>query len=195
MTQDSDRPAPLRVFTVGHSTRTAEEFTALLLAHRIQQLIDVRTIPRSRHNPQFAGDALSGSLTAAGILYHHMKPLGGLRRARRDSINTGWRNESFRGYADYMQTPEFEQALEELIALASERRTAIMCAEAAPWRCHRSLVADALLVRGLSVAEIASTTATRSHALTSFAQVNGTRITYPGEHTAEASLFDNPPKA
>ena len=192
MTQDSGRPAPSRIFTVGHSTRSADEFIALLQAHGIERVVDVRTIPRSRHNPQFAGDALSRSLLAAGIAYLHMNALGGLRHARRDSINTGWRNASFRGYADYMQTPDFEQALEQLISLASERRTAIMCAEAVPWRCHRSLIADALLIRGVSVEEIASTTATRPHALTSFAQIKGTRITYPAaENTAETSLFED----
>ena len=182
--------APLLIFTVGHSTRTADEFIALLRAHAIEQLVDVRTIPRSRHNPQFAGDALSRSLHDAGILYRHMKTLGGLRHARRDSVNTGWRNTSFRGYADYMQTSEFEQALDELIALARDHNTAIMCAEAVPWRCHRSLIADALLVRGIDADEIVSATSTRRHVLTSFAQVNGTRITYPPQNT-EPSLFDD----
>ena len=192
VTQNPDCPAALRIFTVGHSTRGADEFIALLQAHAIEQLVDVRTIPRSRHNPQFAGDALSRSLIAAGMAYLHLKALGGLRHARRDSINTGWRNASFRGYADYMQTPEFEQALEQLVSLARERRTAIMCAEAVPWRCHRSLIADALLIRGVSVEEIASTTTTRPHALTSFAQVEGIRITYPAaEDTAEPGLFDD----
>ena len=183
------QPAPLRIFTVGHSTRTAEEFIALLRAHAIEQLVDVRTIPRSRHNPQFAGDALSRSLHDVGIRYQHIKSLGGLRHARRDSVNTGWRNTSFRGYADYMQTSEFEQALDDLIALARERRTAIMCAEAVPWRCHRSLIADALLVRGIDAEEIASNTSTRRHTLTSFAQVDGTRIVYP-QQNAEPGLFD-----
>lgn len=187
MRQHSDTPARLRIFTVGHSTRTAEEFIALLRAHGVEQLVDVRTIPRSRHNPQFAGEALSRVVQASGIAYHHMKGLGGLRHARRDSVNTGWRNASFRGYADYMQTAEFEHALEELIVLARARRTAIMCAEAVPWRCHRSLIADALLIRDTDVEEIASTTATRPHALTSFAHVNGTRIRYPaaGGHTGD----------
>lgn len=184
--------AGLRIFTVGHSTRSAAEFIALLRAHGIEQLVDVRTIPRSRHNPQFAGEALAGSLRAAGIVYRHMKALGGLRHARRDSINTGWRNTSFRGYADYMQTAEFEQAVNELIILARERRTAIMCAEAVPWRCHRSLIADALTIRGIEVDEIASATTARRHMLTSFAQIEGTRITYPSagdERGSEPSLF------
>lgn len=189
MRHDPNTRERLRIFTVGHSTRTAEEFIALLRAHRIEQLVDVRAIPRSRHNPQFAGEALSRALQAAGIAYHHMKVLGGLRHARRDSINTGWRNASFRGYADYMQTAEFERALEELIALARARRTAIMCAEAVPWRCHRSLIADALLIRDVDVEEIASTTTTRPHALTSFAQVNGTRIIYPAAGGHNGDLF------
>jgi hypothetical protein len=147
--------API-IFTVGHSTRTTKEFIALLLAHDVQQLIDVRTMPRSRHNPQFNRDRLPRPLQKAGIRYRHMAALGGLRHARRDSINTGWRNASFRGFADYMQTPEFQKALDQLIQLGEKRRTAIMCAEAVPWRCHRSLIGDALLVRGLRVEEIAS---------------------------------------
>jgi uncharacterized protein (DUF488 family) len=166
---------------VGHSTRSADDFIALLRAHRIHQLVDVRTIPRSRHNPQFAQDQLSASLNHAGIHYLHMPTLGGLRHTRRDSVNTAWRNASFRGYADYMQTPEFDDAIDELIRLARRRRTAIMCAEAVPWRCHRSLIADALLVRSLQVEEIASATSTRPHTLTPWARVNGQNITYPAE--------------
>jgi uncharacterized protein (DUF488 family) len=166
---------------VGHSTRSADEFIALLRAHHIHQLVDVRTIPRSRHNPQFAKDQLSASLHEAGIHYLHIPSLGGLRHARRDSVNNAWRNASFRGYADYMQTPEFDNAIKELIRIAKRRRTAIMCAEAVPWRCHRSLIADALLVRGLQVEEIASATSTRLHTLTLWAKVNGQSITYPAE--------------
>lgn len=172
---------PTTLWTVGHSTRSAHDFLALLQAHRIHQLVDVRTIPRSRHNPQFAQDRLAPSLEEAGIQYLHMPALGGLRHARRDSINTAWRNTSFRGYADYMQTPEFADAIEDLIRLGRRRRTAIMCAEAVPWRCHRSLIADALLVRGFNVEEIASATTTRPHKLTPWAKVNGQKITYPGE--------------
>lgn len=167
------------LWTVGHSTRPVGEFIALLRAHGIQQLIDVRTIPRSRHNPQFNQDQLPRSLKQAGIRYLHLPGLGGLRRARRDSVNTAWRNTSFRGFADYMQTLEFEVALNELIRLAHGRRTAIMCAEAVPWRCHRSLIADALLVRGLNVEEITSETGTRPHTLTPWSRVAGQRITYP----------------
>ncbi len=167
------------LWTVGHSTRPVAEFIALLRAHGIQQLIDVRTIPRSRHNPQFNQDQLPRSLEQAGIRYLHLPGLGGLRRARRDSVNTAWRNASFRGFADYMQTLEFEVALDDLIRLVHDRRTAIMCAEAVPWRCHRSLIADALLVRGLNVEEITSETRTRPHTLTPWSCVTGQRITYP----------------
>lgn len=169
----------MRIFTVGHSTRSAEEFIALLKSHGVEQLVDVRTIPRSHHNPQFGEEELARSLREAGIAYVHMKALGGLRHPRRDSINTGWRNASFRGYADYMQTPEFEQALGELMDLAQSRQTAIMCAEAVPWRCHRSLIGDALVVRGVQVEEIASIEKTRPHTLTRGAHVDGTRVTYP----------------
>ena len=168
------------VLTVGHSTRTLKEFVALLLAHGVKQLVDVRTIPRSRHNPQFNRDRLPQSLQNAGIRYRHMAGLGGLRHARRDSINTAWRNASFRGFADYMQTLEFQEALDQLVELAKKRRTAIMCAEAVPWRCHRSLIGDALLVRGVRVEEIASPTRTRPHALTPWARVKRKRLSYPG---------------
>ena len=167
------------VLTVGHSTRPLEEFEALLLAHDVKQLVDVRTIPRSLHNPQFNGDRLPGVLSKAGIRYRHMPGLGGLRHARHDSINSGWHNASFRGFADYMQTPDFEGALDELIRIAQTRRSAIMCAEAVPWRCHRSMIADALLVRGISVAEITSRTRTRPHTLTPWACVKRKRLTYP----------------
>jgi uncharacterized protein (DUF488 family) len=168
------------VLTVGHSTRALKEFVALLLAHGVKQLIDVRTIPRSRHNPQFNLNRLPHALQQAGIRYRHMAGLGGLRHAHRDSINAGWRNASFRGFADYMQTPEFEEALDQLIHLAQKRQTAIMCAEAVPWRCHRSLIGDALLVRGLRVEEIASRTRTRPQTLTALARVRGKQLTYPG---------------
>ena len=131
------------IFTVGHSTRPIDEFIGILNAYGIGQLVDVRTIPRSRRNPQFARENLPGSLTAAGIAYRHMPGLGGLRHPQRESINAGWRNAGFRGFADYMQSPEFQKNLEELIGLASNAATTIMCAEAVPWRCHRSLIADA----------------------------------------------------
>jgi len=167
------------VLTVGHSTRTLKQFVALLLAHGVKQLIDVRTIPRSRHNPQFNQDRLPRSLQKAGIRYRHMAELGGLRHARRDSTNTAWRNLSFRGFADYMQTPEFEEALEQLTHWAQKRRTVIMCAEAVPWRCHRSMIGDALLARDIRVEEIASRTRTRPHTLTPWAHVRGKRVSYP----------------
>lgn len=167
------------LWTAGHSTRPLDDFIALLQAHGIRRLVDVRTIPRSRHNPQFNQDQLSESMKQAGIQYVHMPALGGLRHARRDSVNSAWRNASFRGFADYMQTAEFDVALQELIRLARSRRTAIMCAEAVPWRCHRSPIADVLLVRGLKVEEIASETATRPHTLTPWACVVGEHITYP----------------
>jgi uncharacterized protein (DUF488 family) len=175
----------LIVFTVGHSTRTLQEFVALLLAHGVNQLIDVRTIPRSGHNPQFNRDALPLPLQKAGIRYRHMAGLGGLRHARRDSINKAWRNVSFRGFADYMQTAEFRSALDDLIRLAQKRQTAIMCAEAVPWRCHRSLIGDALLVRGIRVEEITSRIRTRPHTLTPWARVRGKQLSYPvnPEHT------------
>lgn len=167
------------IYAVGHSTRAIEEFIALLKAYGVQQLVDIRTIPKSRHNPQFMQDALEQSLPAAGITYVYQKDLGGLRPAVKQSVNTAWHNLSFRNYADYMQTDEFRAALEELIARARDVPTAIMCAEAVPWRCHRSLVGDALLVRGIKVLDIMSPTSIKEHTLTSFAQVEGTRITYP----------------
>jgi uncharacterized protein (DUF488 family) len=168
------------VFTIGHSTRPIDQFLELLTAQSVQRLVDVRTIPQSRHNPQFGREQLSSSLDNAGIHYTHMPGLGGLRRPREDSMNTGWRNASFRGYADYMQTREFEESLEQCIALARQEQVALMCAEAVPWRCHRSLIADALLARGIDVREITSTTDARPHALTPWARVEGTKVTYPG---------------
>jgi len=182
------KPIHSPIFAVGHSTRPIDEFVALLDANGIKQLIDIRTIPKSRHNPQFNGDTLAKSLRAVGIRYLHMKELGGLRRAKPDSINLGWRNASFRGYADYMQTPEFAEALERAIKLAATRPTALMCAEAVPWRCHRSLVADALLVRGIAALEIIGPAKPKEHKLTSFARVRGTRITYPAD---QRSLLDS----
>ena len=166
------------VSTIGHSTRSVEEFIAILKAHGIEQLIDIRTIPRSRRNPQFNRDALPETLAASGISYGHLPGLGGLRKPRPDSVNTAWRNDSFRGYADYMQTPEFDAALNHLIELANTTPTAIMCAEAVEWRCHRSLVADALSVRGIEVRHIHGAGAAKPHRTTPFAQIDGTRIVY-----------------
>lgn len=169
------------IHTVGHSTRPIEEFVELLRRFGIEELVDVRTIAGSRRNPQFGQASLRQSLEAAGIGYRHMKTLGGLRRAAEDSVNLGWRNESFRGYADYMQTPEFAHAVDDLVALAKRQKVAIMCAEAVPWRCHRSLIGDALLVRGVGVIDIFGTENGKPHALTKFAKVDGTRISYPRE--------------
>ncbi len=179
---------PLTIFTIGHSTRLIAEFIEPLQANAVTQLLDIRTIPKSRHNPQFNSEALASSLRAAHISYIHMKELGGLRHAKRDSINLGWRNASFRGYADYMQTTEFESALARAIELAAAHPTALMCAEAVPWRCHRSLVADALVVRGIRVLEIVSAAAPKEHTLTPFARVRGNRITYPPD---QPSLLDS----
>jgi len=176
--QDAAWPAGT-VFTVGHSTLPIERFLALLAAYGIERLADVRTVPRSRRNPQFNADALRESLATAGISYVPLGELGGLRKPRADSPNSGWRNESFRGYADYMQTPEFEAGLARLVELGAKQRTAIMCAEAVPWRCHRSLVADALVARGIGAVEILSETSYRDHAMTPFAHVSGTAVTYP----------------
>ena len=167
------------VLTVGHSTRSLDEFTDLLKAYSVTSLLDVRSVPRSRHNPQFNRDALPNVLSAAGIRYEHVAGLGGFRRASPGSPNLGWRNASFRGYADYMQTPEFAQNLASLMKLARKGRVALMCAEAVPWRCHRSLIADALVVHGFRVEEIISQTRCQVHALTPFARVDGTAITYP----------------
>jgi uncharacterized protein (DUF488 family) len=156
-----------------------ERFLALLYSYGIDRLVDIRTIARSHHNPQFNGTALASSLTAANLDYIHMQALGGLRHACKDSLNMGWRNGSFRGYADYMQTQRFRDALEILIDMSREKRVAIMCAEAVPWRCHRSLVADALSVHSVPVIEILSERTYRLHKLTPFAKVEGMRITYP----------------
>jgi uncharacterized protein (DUF488 family) len=178
------------VLTIGHSTRTLEEFFGLLKAHGATCVVDVRTVPRSRHNPQFNKASLPQSLKKAGLGYVHMAGLGGLRHAKRDSLNGGWRNASFRGYADYMQTPEFKQSLAEMVQLANRERIVLMCAEAVPWRCHRSLIADALVGRGIRVEDIMSLARRQLHVLTPFAKIRGTTITYPPEASR-----DNPKKA
>jgi uncharacterized protein (DUF488 family) len=170
---------PQAAFTIGHSTRSVQEFIALLSAHDIELVVDVRTVPRSRRNPQFNRETLPQSLQAADIGYEHVAALGGFRRPRPQSTNAGWRNASFRGYADYMQTAAFEAAIESLAERAQHTRLAVMCAEAVPWRCHRSLIADALVVRGIKVEEIIGTNRTQPHAMTSFAHVEGTAVTYP----------------
>jgi len=173
------------VFTIGHSTRPVEEFIEILKAYGIKRIVDVRTIPKSSHNPQFNEDTLRESLKAVKIDYLHMKGLGGLRHARKDSPNTAWRNASFRGFADYMQTAEFEEDLERLVKTAGRQATVIMCAEAVPWRCHRSLIGDALLVRGVRVVDIMGPNSDRDHTLTPWAKVRGKKITYPPGPEAE----------
>ena len=168
----------LVVFTIGHSTHTLQFFLELLRAHGIKRVIDVRRIPRSRYNPEFNQETLPAKLRSARIGYVHLRKLGGLRHARRDSLNMGWRNTSFRGFADYMQTADFEKGLHRLLKLAKQKKCVLMCAEAVPWRCHRSLIADALVVRHVRVADIIGKRS-RVHLLTPFAHVQGNHITYP----------------
>lgn len=175
------------VLTIGHSTHTIEAFITLLQAHAATLVVDVRIGPRSRHNPQFNKDLLPDALNKAGLKYIHLPGLGGLRHAKRDSPNPGWHNASFRAFADYMQTPEFEQSLDELIQLASEELCVLMCAEAVPWRCHRSLIADALLVCGIGAEHIITTTHRQVHTLTPFAKVRDTMITYQTDSPGESS--------
>lgn len=167
--------------TIGSSTHSIEAFIELLRMHTIQLLVDVRTIPKSRAHPQFDSALLSGTLQHAGIDYVHLEALGGLRHPTKDSPNTGWRNASFRGFADYMATPAFRAGLAELAERARHQRTAIMCAEALPWRCHRSLIADALTVAGWRVSHIMGKHTTREHTLTPFLRHEGETLTYPGE--------------
>jgi uncharacterized protein (DUF488 family) len=174
------------VFTIGHSTRPIGDFLHLLKAHGVQRVVDVRTLPRSRFNPDFDITRLPALLRAAHIHYTHLPGLGGLRRPHRDSANVGWRNKSFRGYADHMQSAAFRRSLERCLELASVERVALMCAEAVPWRCHRSLIADALVARGIDALEIASELRVRPHRLTPFAQVDGTKIIYPAVPTTTA---------
>jgi len=169
----------LTIFAIGHSTRPLEEFIELLRANGVKRVIDIRTIPRSRHNPQFNRDTLGPAMRKSGVAYVHLKKLGGLRHAKQDSVNLGWHNAGFRGFADYMETPEFAAGLARAINLAEAKPSALMCAEAVPWRCHRSLVADALVVRGIQILDIVSASPPRPHKLTPFARVRGVHITYP----------------
>ncbi|MBM7117768.1 DUF488 family protein [Archangium primigenium] len=189
-TEQPKRRAPgwgqARIYTVGHSTRSAEELVGLLQAHGIQTLVDIRTVPRSRTHPQFNRDTLPRTLAAADIRYVHLAALGGLRRARADSPNGAWRNASFRGYADHMLTDAFAQGLEELRALTPDGPLALMCAEAVRWRCHRSLVADALYARGVQVLHITRRTRAEPHTLTPFAQLQGRQVLYPPQEAAPA---------
>jgi uncharacterized protein (DUF488 family) len=166
------------IYTIGHSVRTLPEFLHLLAAHGVRQLADIRTVARSRRHPHFSSDALAVSLADAGIAYRHMKALGGLRKARADSRNTAWRNESFRGYADHMESVEFRSALDALVEWSRDAPTAIMCAEAVWWRCHRQLVADALVARGVEVRHIMSPTDAPAHELSEFARVEDGTVTY-----------------
>src|ERR1035437_899651 len=169
----------LAILTIGHSTRSINEFIELLQMHGIQEVVDVRSIPTSRHNPQFNTGTLKRSLQQVRIKYKHLKKLGGLRHTKKDSINLGWHNTSFRGFADYMLTPEFEKGLQALIKIATAKVTVIMCAEAVPWRCHRSLIADALIKKGWLVRDIMSRTSAKRHILTSFLKVRNGQIIYP----------------
>lgn len=171
------------MFTIGHSTHPLEEFARLLTGHGVAGVVDVRTVPRSRHTPQFNVETLPGALAPYGIAYRHLPSLGGLRHASASSTNDGWRNASFRGYADYMQSTAFRDGIAELLDIATLRTTAIMCAEAVPWRCHRSMIGDALIVRGVRVLDILGPGAPREESLTPFARVDGTSITYPAPIT------------
>jgi uncharacterized protein (DUF488 family) len=182
----------LTVFTIGHSTRTLDEFTELLQTYQITLLIDVRTVPHSRHNPQFNKEALPDHLKPLNIKYIHLPEIGGLRHPTRNSINLALENASFRGYADYMQTKEFTDALLKILALARENRVALMCAEALPWRCHRSLIADALVARHIRVQHIISKTGTVAHELNEMAHIEGTKVTYPlyAKETPQRTLGD-----
>ena len=172
------------VFTIGHSTRSLAAFIRLLKAHHVERVIDVRRIPKSRHNPQFSREKLAPALHRARIHYRHLPDLGGFRHPRPDSPNTGWRNASFRGYADYMQTPKFQVSLDCCIGLAKRERAVLMCAEGVPWRCHRSLIADALIAKGMQVKEITSRLRARDHVLTPWARVQGAHVTYAPESGA-----------
>ncbi len=169
------------ICTIGHSTHPLDQFIDLLKVNKVDHVLDVRTVPRSRHNPQFNIDSLPASLRLAGINYTHWPGLGGLRRTRPDSLNSGWRNASFRGYADYMQTPEFSDNVKQVASLATHDRCALMCAEAVPWRCHRSLIADALTLRGSRVEDIIGTQRRKLHVLTPWAHAEGLKIIYPPE--------------
>ena len=169
----------LTIFTIGHSTHPIDEFIELLQAHGIKEIVDVRSIPMSRYNPQFNSDTLKQSLQQANIKYKLLKKLGGLRHTKKDSINLGWRNASFRGFADYMASSEFKEGLEMLTKIAKVKNTAIMCAEAVPWRCHRSLIADALTKNGWLVRDIMSPTTATEHRLTSFLRIKKGKLIYP----------------
>ena len=184
----SEKSKKHTVFTIGHSTRTLEELIEMLRGQGVRRVIDIRTIPRSRRNPQYNRETLGPALRSHKIGYVHLKDLGGLRRTKPDSRNIGWHNASFRGFADYMQTPEFDAALKRAIRLSAVKPSALMCAEAVPWRCHRSLVADALAARKFPVEHIMSVTRANQHTLTSFARVRGKKVTYPSDKPVRRKL-------
>ena len=192
MWENLAKESELTILTVGHSTRTLDEFVDLLKAYDVSLVVDVRTVPRSRHNPQFNKETLPNTLKSHGVKYIHMPEIGGLRRPKPYSVNLAWRNNSFRGYADYMQTKEFTDNLLKIMALARENRLALMCAEALPWRCHRSLISDALVVRHVKVGHIISATSCINHQLNEMAHVDGTKITYPlfTKETPQRTLGD-----
>ena len=169
---------PKLIYTIGHSTHPIEDFVDLLKSYEIEMLIDVRTIPKSRHNPQFNKETLETVLKEFGIQYHHLSKLGGLRHTTKESVNIGWHNPSFRGFADYMQTPSFLEGIEELEVFGKKYKTAIMCAEAVPWRCHRSLIADALTLRKWKVFHIISKKSAKIHKLTPFLRVKNGQLVY-----------------
>ena len=183
-----------RILTVGHSNLPLEKFVDLLAAHGVARLVDVRTVPRSRHNPQFNKDTLPAELARAGIAYTHCPALGGLRHPRKDSTNTAWRNASFRGFADHMQTREFAKAVESIQRLAEAETLAIMCAEAVPWRCHRSLISDALAARGVRVEHILNPSRREGHQLTPWARLDGIRVSYPGLMLSAPDALSEPTK-
>jgi uncharacterized protein (DUF488 family) len=192
LTLSEEKETTAKVFTIGHSTRTLDEFTELLQIYGIALLVDIRTVPRSRHNPQFNKETLPTALKANGVRYLHMPEIGGLRHPKRDSINLALQNSGFRGYADYMQTQEFTDGLLRLVALSRENCLALMCAEALPWRCHRSLISDALVARHVRVLHIISKTNTIAHQLNEVARVDGFRVTYPlfSKETPQRTLGD-----
>lgn len=169
----------VKIFTIGHGTHSLEEFIGILKAYCVQTLVDVRTIPRSRHNPQFNQETLPRDLKKSGLGYVHMKELGGLRKSRKDSTNLAWKNASFRGFADYMQTEDFEKGLKTLMSLAEKETVAVMCAESVPWRCHRSLIGDALLAKGFVVEDIYTAVSSKKHKMTAWAKVKGKKVSYP----------------
>jgi uncharacterized protein (DUF488 family) len=176
------------IYTLGHSNRTIEEFIEILKTYKIEQVVDIRSIPRSMHNPQFNKDAIAKSLRSRHINYKQMKDLGGFRHTLKDTINKGWRKPSFRGFADYMQTDKFNIALEKLIVISNNKTSALLCAESVPWRCHRSLIADALTARGVKVKDIYSKTRVQEHSMTSFAKIKKGRVYYPEEDDARVIL-------